>query len=388
MRGFLGVLVCTALLLGGLGGSAGAVTVTVTGPEQVVYDHDTMACAVDDIPDLPARAFRDGLGRTQLVLSVYTNRRMFGPDLNNLTHDCQVTMPSDRDPNPANYDDADWLAAPYALPTGEIYALVHDEYHGAEHPGMCPAGIFGNCRYNTVTLAKSVTNGDTFQHYPPPSNLVAAMPYQYVPDSGRFGIFAPSNIIQKDGYYYVFLTVSRGFEQQEAGMCLARTADLSQPRSWRAWDGQGFNVRFIDPYRESGEPLSRSTCKPVDPEDVKLAEGVVYDSFIGKYVMVGGGAQFDPGRGEDVWGFYYSTSDDLIHWSQRKLLLEVQRFQTHTCGDPDPIVYASILDPASTDRNYSTAGQTAYLYYVRFHYVNCVLGWDRNMLRVPIQFSP
>src|SRR2546425_4049235 len=362
MRGFLGVLL-SAALLPALGSSAAAATITITGPEEVVYDHNTMACQDDDIPDLPARAFRDGLGRTQLVLSLYTNRRMIGPDLNHLTHDCQVTLASDRDPQPANYDGADWIAAPYGLPSGEIDALVHDEYHGAEHPGACPAGVFGNCRYNTVTLARSTTNGDTFFRPTPPSNLVAAAPYQYVPDGGRFGIFAPSNIIQKDGYYYAFLEISRSGGQQDAGSCLMRTTDVSDPKSWRAWDGEGFNVRFIDPYRDAAEPLSRHICKPVDPDDVKLAEGVVYDSYINKYVLIGGGAQFDPSLGQDVWGFYYTTSDDLIHWSTRKLLIQIQRFQTHMCGDPDPLVYVSILDPASPDRNFGIAGQTAYVYY-------------------------
>jgi hypothetical protein len=388
MRGFWGVPVCTALLLVGLGGSAGAVTVSVTGPQEMVYDWSTQACQVEDIPDLPARAFRDSLGRTQLTLSLYTNHRMVGPDLNHLIHDCQVTMASDRDPLPSNYDDADWLAAPYSLPNGEIYALVHDEYHGAEHPGGCPSGVFGQCRYNTMTLAKSVTNGDTFQRYTPPTNLVASMPYQYVPDAGRFGVFQPSNIIQKDGFYYAFVLVSRASDQQEAGECLMRTGDLSDPKSWRAWDGEGFTVRFIDPYRETAEPLSRSTCKPVDPDDVKLAESVVYDTFVNKYVTVGGEAKYDPVSGKNIWGFYYTTSDDLIHWTPRQLLMQVQRFQTHTCGDPDPLVYPSLIDPSSTDRNYTTAGQTAYVYYTRFNYSNCQLSFDRDLLRTPIQFSP
>jgi hypothetical protein len=388
MRGQLGVLLCAALLIGGFGNSARAATMSVTGPAGMVYDWSTMACQPEDIPDLPARAFRDGLGRSQMTLAVFTNHRMVGPDLDHLVHDCQVTLASLRDPQPSNYADADWIAATYALPSGEIYALVHDEFHGSEHPGACPSGVFSNCRWNTITLARSVTNGDTFERLPTPGNLVASMPYQYVPDAGRLGVFQPSSIIEKDGFYYAFVLVSRAYEQQEPGECLIRTADLSDPRSWRAWDGQGFNVRFIDPYRESGEPRNAHTCRPVDPEDVKQAEGVVYDSFAGKYIAIGGGAKWDPARAQNVWGFYYTTSDDLIHWSDRQLLMEVQRFQTHTCGDPDPLVYPTIIDPSSPDRNYSTADQTAYVYFTRFNYVNCTLGWDRDLLRVPVQIAP
>jgi hypothetical protein len=237
-------------------------------------------------------------------------------------------------------------------------------------------------------MARSMTNGDTFQRFPQPGHLVASMPYQYVPDAGRVGIFSGSNIIQKDGFFYVFVLASRAYEQQEAGECLIRTTDLSDPKSWRAWDGQGFNVRFIDPYRESAEPRSRHTCSPVDPDDVKLASGVVYDSFINKYIAIGGVSKWDPSRGQNVWGFYYTTSDDLIHWSERKLLVEVARFTNHMCGDPDPWVYPTIIDPSSLDRNYSTADQTAYVYFTEFNYVNCQLAWDRDLMRIPVQVSP
>src|SRR5438034_6864694 len=119
MRGTLGVLLCAALLLGGFGHSATAATMTVTGPPELIFDWSTVGCGADDIPDLPARAFRDGLGRTQLTIADYTNHRMVGPDLDHLTHDCQVTLASDRDAQPASYDDADWISATYALPSGE-----------------------------------------------------------------------------------------------------------------------------------------------------------------------------------------------------------------------------------------------------------------------------
>jgi hypothetical protein len=382
------VLACAALLLGGLEGSAGAATMTTTGPAEMVFDYSTMACELADFPDIPPNAFRDGLGRTQLTLALYKSHRLIGPDLDHLTHDCQVTLSSDFDPQPANFADFDYLAAPYSLPNGEIWALLHDEYHGVNHPGACPAGSPGNCRYNTITLARSTTNGDTFIHLPPPTNLVASVPYQYTPDSGRLGAFQPTHIIQKDGFYYSFFLISREFREQEAGECLMRTRDITDPKSWRAWDGEGFNVTFIDPYRESADPISRHVCKPVDIEDVKAVSGLVYDTFINKYVAIGAAGKYEPSLGQDVWGFYYQTSDDLIHWGPRQLLFEITRFNTHMCGEPDPLAYPTIIDPTSTSRNFETAGQTAYVYYVRFNYQNCVLGNDRDMLRVPVQLSP
>src|ERR687887_2175877 len=116
MRGLLGVLACAALLFRSLEGSAGAATMTLTGPAEMVFDYSTMACEVEDFPDIPPNAFRDGLGRTQLTLALYKNHRMIGPDLDHLTHDCQVTLNSDFDPQPSNFADFDYIAAPYSLP--------------------------------------------------------------------------------------------------------------------------------------------------------------------------------------------------------------------------------------------------------------------------------
>jgi hypothetical protein len=75
------------------------------GLEDKVFDWSQGACAPDDIPDTPARPFRDAQGRVQLIASHYTNRRMSGPDLDHLTHDCGVIMPSHYDSDPAKFDD-------------------------------------------------------------------------------------------------------------------------------------------------------------------------------------------------------------------------------------------------------------------------------------------
>jgi len=89
-----------------------------------------------------------------------------------------------------------------------------------------------------------------------------------------------------------------------------------------------------------------------------------------------------------VFGFYFSTSDDLINWTDRQLLMEVETLGSYMCGDQNPRVYPAILDPSSTDRNFGTADQTAYLYFTELIYQNCQLRAERDMLRVPIQFSP
>jgi hypothetical protein len=40
---------------------------------------------------------------------------------------------------------------------------------------------------------------------PPPDHLVATITEVYTPDEGIFGAFSPSNIIEREGYYYAFL---------------------------------------------------------------------------------------------------------------------------------------------------------------------------------------
>jgi hypothetical protein len=90
-----------------------------------------------------------------------------------------------------------------------------------------------------------------------------------------------------------------------------------------------------------------------------------------------------------VFGFYYSTSDDLVHWSMRQLIMEVPSLTSHQCGGPDAVAYPSLIDQDSTDRMFRITDGTVYLYFVRLHYdAACQLTFDRDLVRVPIQFSP
>ena len=77
--------------------------VKVSGPEEVVYD-DAQACpgAAFDEADGGVRAFRDASGQVQMVMpSIGSNRRMIGPDLDHLSHDCTVTLDSNQNPDPS-----------------------------------------------------------------------------------------------------------------------------------------------------------------------------------------------------------------------------------------------------------------------------------------------
>jgi hypothetical protein len=372
--------------------------VTPTGPEETVFDWSTMSCEPLDIPDASARAFRDASGRVQLISSHYVTRREIGPSLNNVQHDCTVLMRSHFDPDPSMFQAREWISAPYTEDGQTIYALVHDEYQGFDVPGQCPGtpvGIFNTaCWWNAITAAKSTDAGNSYSHVAPaPDHLVATAPYPYSPNDGPAGAFEASSIVKRGDYYYTMIR-DEAIQAQEQGSCLMRTTDLSDRTSWRAWDGSGFTVRFIDPYRERNENPVDHVCKPVSPNQIaSLVDGVTWNTYFNKYLLVGNAGDTDPNTGNTIWGVYYSLSDDLIHWTPRRLLAEAELRWTFSCqpGEEPPISTPNVLDPDSTTRNFETTDQNVYLYFTRNFYSTfqggCYGTFDRDLMRIPIQFS-
>jgi hypothetical protein len=382
------VLAGTAVVaLGLLTGSAQAVSVTVTGPEEIAWDYETMRCADYYWPDGSTQAFKDSTGRLQLVAPFL---RMTGTSFANLTTNCTPQLSDGGDPNPAHYDYVHWLNGLYTENGLDVYALLHNEWHGWEIPGACPsAGKNRRCGVGAVTYAVSHDNGDTFVSPPPPDNFVATVPPRPVLDDPRTGLFAPSAPVKKGSYYYSFVLIGNSREQ-EAGACAMRSPDLTDPRSWRGWDGVSFSVRFKNPYYENASPQRTHTCEPMDYDSIQsMTRSLTYSTSLGKYVLTGSAIKFDPVQSRNVNGFYFSTSDDLIHWSMRQLLYEIPSLVTHQCGGPDAGVYPSLIDHNSTDRNYRTMDATAYLYFTRIHYdAACFADQHNDLIRVPVQFSP
>ena len=188
------------------------------------------AATPEDIPDLPARAFSDEAGRVQLIAAHFVNRQFVG-------HEPEPLEPSVRrhdglrhGRDPARFNDREWLAAPYTQDGRTVYALVHNEYQGHQHPGRCPSGDLPECWYNAITLAVSRDGGSTFRDArPPPAASGRGVPYRYVPDAGPYGFFGPSNIVRKDdGYYYAIV---RAAKHRTAATRLVPAADQAPRRS-------------------------------------------------------------------------------------------------------------------------------------------------------------
>jgi YD repeat-containing protein len=377
-------------------------TVTPIGIEQAVFDYTTDHCAQDewDIPDQAARAFKDDLGRVQLHFSHMYPRRNIGPDLDTASsvghHDCKIVSNSNQDSDSSHFDDLSWLSAPYTIDGHTIYSLVHEEYRGWNYGCQLPPdNDTTKCWYNAITLETSTNSGELFTHVAAPGQLVASQPYTWVDGTGPYGLFTPSNIIKKhpdDGYYYDIVR-----SKQPGGpdiSCLMRTNNLGSAGSWRAWgDGpdadaaDSFEVQFVNPYTytfTANDTRDMHECKDIGGGLVSgVSESLTYNSYFGKYIIVGA-------YGDPVPGFFYSLSDDLIHWSYPKLLAGAETAQSWQCGDPDPVRDPSLLDPTSTGRNFETTGQRPYLYYTIIHNnggCGTYFGPDRDEMRVQVEFN-
>src|SRR6185436_15682000 len=153
--------------------------------------------------------------------------------------------------------------------------------------------------------------------------LVAALPYPWDPnltthpgEIGPFpyGYFLGSSILKKDGFYYAFVhTICNPIHPVlNTYMALMRTSDLEDPLSWRFWDGHAFEHQTLNPY-VNGVSYETAIANPevyfagrLDPNLTGLTGSVTYNTYLGKYLMIGHsgfGAQGIP------CGFYYALSN-------------------------------------------------------------------------------
>jgi hypothetical protein len=147
---------------------------------------------------------------------------------------------------------------------------------------------------------------------------VAAVPYPYNQTQLAYGWGDPSNIVKHpiDGYYYIAMWNRDQVGVQEAGVCIARSNNLMDPKSWRAWSGTDFSVSFADPYRLKDGDVTDHICKVVNlpsPNDCGFF-GLVWSVYLNKFVATLGCF------GQIGRAFYYATSTDLINWSKMEEL--------------------------------------------------------------------
>jgi hypothetical protein len=371
-------------------------TVRQIAPETVPFDWSAQKCTNDDIPDQPARAFREANGTINFVDTHHTMWRNTTSNLTTLTHRCSpVMMGSGNNTDPSKYDDKEWIGSTWTPDGTTVYGLVHSEYQGWRHAsgGYCirsgePISDRIKCWQNALTLATSTNGGSTFSHTTPPTHLVAGAPRQWERGNGPLGFFQPSNVVRgQDGWHYVMSRVM-GPAPQPHGSCLMRTRNVADPTSWRGWSGTGFTVTFPSPYLNTLDPAEH-VCQPVSPQYIgTLSESLTWSTYFKKWILVGSSEGIDyPGPGGYTPGFFFFTSDDLINWSFSTLLMHGELPWTWQCGDVPFVRDPSLLDPQSKSRNFDTIGQRPYLFFTRFNISGCSSSLDRDLIRIPIEFS-
>ena len=366
------MLVLPALLLTGLAhAQPPGLVLTVDGPP-VQALAATAACDVHESPDAPARAIRLADGTVQLYATDQVNQLDIGPDLLHLRRDCAVVYRGAGKDDPAAYDDRSWLASPWTQDGQTIWVVVHNEFHGHRRPELCPTGRYMDCWFNALSEAVSTDAGRSFQRLP---DLVAALPYRYDEVGlGHHGYFNSSNIVARDGSLYMFAFATAAIAQQ-SGNCLLRTDRIGEALSWRAWDGHDFTVRFVDPYRNHGQP-EQHVCTPVAPSALRWpVTSLVRHQASGLFIAI----MQDTSRSG---GAFYTTSVDLLQWSAPVLLVSTVGRGSWTCGDRAPVAYPSLLDPASVDRNFQTVGDGAELFATEFNLApGCQVAPTRALIR-------
>jgi len=385
----------TIFLIGGvlaglqlLSASQEQISVQIVGNQQTVLDWTTKHCSnggSNDAPDLPAKAFKDHNGKTVVIASNRNTRLLIGDSLNTVhRQNCNIAMSSGNNSDPAQYNHQEWMNTLYTEDGKNVYGVVHNEFHAEYlYPELCSTKDVNKCWMVSLTLAKSTDGGRSFTQSSAPNHFIGTAPYRYVKDGGRVGPYMASNIIKKDNFYYMLIQNGK-YKDQERGTCIARTNDLNNPKTWRMWDGAGYKINFIDPYRSKSDPKNH-VCKPVATKEISnIADSLTYNTYLKKYIIVGESIYGYAGEKEE--GIYYSSSSDLINWSPKKILWKTKIFHTWAAGDQNPIGYPSLIDPTSSTRNYETTGQRPYLYFTRMNWAGGNKQ-DRDLVRIQIEFT-
>jgi hypothetical protein len=261
---------------------------------------------------------------------------------------------------------------------------VHDEFHAGDHSQhpLVPASLCKNgdpraCWFSSLISVKSRDAGRSFERITSPARpngIVVAGPVRYAADAGAQGAPAHRHIIEKDGFWYTMPACACA-----RGKCVYRSDNISNPDSWKGWDGAAYSVPVFDPYSEP--PLSNASIKAHCPKAVntRLSGGLNYLSVVGEFVVLG------TVLNEDKFGeVAYQSSKDLIAWSDPVSLIRLN----HTAGirDGKGALYPTMLDPASSRRNFDRFGSAGHIYWTEFACSNPAGAcWERDVVRRPLR---
>jgi len=295
-----------------------------------------------------------------------------GPDLFNITRSCSISYNMTGNSDPSMFAGNEFLDSTVVFSNGTVVALSHTEYPGDKY-NNCPGPHYPHCWTVTTGLMISYDFGTTWQHAkPPPSHLVAAVPYAYNATQLARGWGDPTNIVEaSDGFYYVAMWNRNQVGLQAPGVCMMRTESLLEPSSWRGWNGTSYGTTFVSPYHRSNDPHwnpAQHLCKVLDVDASVLNPtkcspfGLVWSTSLKLYLMSWSCLSDGP--------FYMTSSSDLIHWSTPQRFYEKSMLSPSISRHVTSIHYPSLIDPRAPllykDPNYSTITSEPYLFWVSF----------------------
>ncbi|MCO6415927.1 hypothetical protein JYK14_07015 [Siccirubricoccus sp. KC 17139] len=321
------------------------------------------------IPDSPVRAFRRADGQIALIAGTAQNWMLLGPSFPSVKPDCRGVMRRDRYNllTPGKL----WIQAVYTLDGQNIFGLASQDLQDEVVLQGCDTkGIRGRCWLNKIVGIQSSDLGNSYV----PTGTAASFGDHY--PSGQndpYGAFSVSNIVYNAGYYYAFLYV-RAAGRQVPGNCLLRSADVTDPTAWRAWDGAAFRY---DPNGQEG------SCKVVYPDPMGAVRSLQYVPAKRQWVALSSSRLRLEGDSAPVPGFYYSTSSDLLEWRALRRIMETP--MSARVDSWDKIIhYPSLIDPESASRNFDTVDHDRALIFFSVHH----LARGQGTLNRDIQYIP
>ena len=380
----LGFLLVVAILVGLVARPALAQTAlpslsfTQLFPRQTIYDYSANTCAEKYIPDGPAHGFQRADGKFVLQAEEADNWQLVGSS----PFDLQVSCPSIL--SSSNYGLLTrgyvGIQATYTLDGQTIYGFAGQDLTPLIEALGCTDDGAGNCWQNDIQAVVSTDMGNSFGFYSAANGNVAALTHTLITTQiSAEGYFTSSNIVQRNGFYYMLVFVN-DTDTQSSRTCLLRTNNLGDPSSWYGYDGSGFTA--------STQPVPGSNAIPC----VAVGTGSLFDtttslSYIprkGIYVAVFQTRLQLAGDTAQVPGAYYSTSADLVNWTPAQRLMELPQtpgVDSETEADQYPV----LLDPFSKTRNFETLdSQTPVLVFTAVHLANGGATLDRDLVGIPL----
>ncbi len=407
-----------------------ATSLAITGTPETIFHYESDHCKVHynewqqgkfDFSDEPARAFIGSDGKVQLYItnSHGLYRSIGGTSLNSVFHrDCHPVLSSDYQniglhSHPSQLTNQLWFWALWKDPKSQnIYALVHNEFHGEKNPRYCSGKDKNNCWYSNLIAAVSHNDGKTFEilhnRYGVAPAIVSNFPYRI--DGGRQGMPNASNIVKNffdksDSHFYVLaLNMNCGNApclsktDNKNGMCLFRADNIyyDKPTVWKAYDlGSKNFVRAFNqsPYQEKiAEPV---TCTPVLPGLFRF--GLSYNTALHEYIAVGLNTNYPTKQGPITTVVYAISRGSLSNWDtgprgqgyciQTKAgdCMKATWMKASLSKDIYSLGYPTLLDPESGDVNFQLTGKQPYLYFTT--YLNQGGFFNRDVVRVPLRMS-